>query len=210
GFAVPTSIASVVKDQLIEFGEVRRGRIGIQIVDLDPQLAATFNMKETDGAVVQRVEKGSPGDDAGIKAGDVVVSLDGTPIKSAADLRNKVGLTQVGKSVTVTLVRDGKKQDIKVKLGKTPKQELSQIDERPSLEGAAFGNTDDEDGVLVEKIERGSPAWQAQLREGDVITAVNRKPVKDVDDFEDALKDGGRQVALSVKRDDENLFLIIR
>ncbi|MDX2222978.1 MAG: DegQ family serine endoprotease [Rhodospirillaceae bacterium] len=213
GFAVPTTIASAVKDQLIEFGEVRRGRIGIQIVDLNPQLAEALGIKATEGAVVQRVEKGSPGDVAGIKSEDVVVALDNEPVKGAQDLRNRVGLIQYGKDVTVTLLRDGKRQDVKVTLGKIQKEELAEIKDRPTLEGASFSNAEADDGtkgVMVQQIQRGSPAWQAQLREGDIIIAVNRGPVADVSAFEDALKKGGRQVALSVRRGDENLFLIVQ
>jgi S1-C subfamily serine protease len=162
---------------------------------------------------VQRVEKGSPGDEAGIKAEDVVIALDNQPVKGAADLRARVGLIQYGKDVTVTVLRDGKKQDIKVTLGKIKKEELAKIEDRPTLEGASFSNADADDGtkgVRVQQIQRGSPAWQAQLREGDIITAVNRSPVTDVGEFEEALKKGGRQVALSVRRGDENLFLIVQ
>ena len=211
GFAIPTSIVSNVKDQLIQFGEVRRGRIGIEIADLNPELARTLGINQTEGALVQRVQKGTPGDAAGIKAGDVVVTLDGKPVKGASDLRNRVSLTQFGTDVTVTVIRDGKKKDIKVTLGKMPKEEeVAEVEERPSLQGAQFSEEDSSDkGVVVADVQRNSPAWIAGLRAKDVIAAVNRKPVKSVDDFHKALKDG-RQAALSVQRGDENLFLIIR
>lgn len=214
GFAVPTSIVSNVMDQLIKFGEVRRGRIGIVISDLTPELAKGLGIAQNEGAVIQRVEKDSPGDKAGLKAGDVAISLDGKPVKSSADLRNRVGLNQVGAGVELTIIRDGQKKDVKVKLEKAPeKQEIAAIEDRQTLEGASFVNPDAGEsvkGVIVAQVQRGSAAYQAGLRDRDIVSAVNRKAVKNVDEFEKALKDGGRQVALSVKRGDEDLFLIIQ
>lgn len=210
GFAVPTSIIASVKDQLIQYGEVRRGRIGVQISDLTPDLAKNLGIDQNQGAVIQRVEKDSPGDKAGLKAGDVAVALDGKPIRGSADLRNRVGLSQVGSTVTLTIIRDGAKKDVRIRLEKVPeKQEVAAIEEREMLEGASFSNNES-GGIVVKEVQRGSPAWQAGLRERDVVQAVNRKSVKSVDEFEKALKDGGRQVALSVKRGDEDLFLIIQ
>jgi Do/DeqQ family serine protease len=212
GFAVPTSIVKNVMDQLAEYGEVRRGRIGVQIIDLTPDLAKNLGIDQNEGAVIQRVEKDSPGDKAGLKAGDVAVVLDGKPVKGSSDLRNRVGLAQVGNTVTLTVMRDGRKMDVRVKLEKIPeKQEVAAIEERETLQGASFVNPEGGDnGIVVKEVQRGSPAWQAGLRERDVVAAVNRKAVKSVDEFEKALKDGGRQVALSVKRGNEDLFLIIQ
>ncbi|MBL8631344.1 MAG: DegQ family serine endoprotease [Rhodospirillaceae bacterium] len=214
GFAVPTSIISNVMGQLIEHGEVRRGRIGIVIADLSPELSKSLNVSQNEGAVIQRVEKGSPGDKAGLKAGDVAITLNGKSVKSSADLRNRVGLSQVGSTVDLVIIRDGAKKEVKVTLEKVPeKQEVAAIEEREALEGASFSNPESGDGnkgVIVKQVQRGSAAYQAGLRERDVVAAVNRKPVKTVNEFEKALKEGGRQVALSVKRGEEDLFLIIQ
>lgn len=214
GLAVPTSIVSNVMQQLIEFGEVRRGQIGIQISDLSPELAKNLGIGQNNGAVIQRVNKGSPGEKAGIKAGDVAIALNGVPLKGSNDLRNRVGLTQVGTGVTLTVIRDGEKKDIKIKLEKAPeKQEMAAIEDRDALEGASFSDPEPSDrfkGAIVKDVQRNSPAWQVGLRERDIISAVNRKKVNDVEDFEKALKEGGRQVALSVKRGEEDLFLIIQ
>ncbi len=211
GFAIPTTIIENVKDQLIQFGEVRRGRIGIEIADLTPDLAKTLGLSLSEGALISRVQKGTPGEAAGLKSEDVVTMLDGKPVKNAADLRNRVSLTQFDTEVKLKIIRDGKEREVKVTLGKMPKEEeVAAVDERPQLEGAQFKDSDDSsDGVTVLEVERGSPAYQTGLRQRDVIAAVNRKPVKSVGEFKDALKDG-RQAALSVKRGDENLFLIIR
>jgi serine protease Do/serine protease DegQ len=211
GFAVPSSIVSSVVDQLSEYGEVRRGRIGVTIVDLTPDLAKKLGIDQDEGAVIQRVEKGTPGEAAGLKAGDVAIALDGKPLKGSSDLRNRVGLTQVGTTVVLTVIREnGEKKDIKIKLEKAPKQEIAAVEDRETLKGASFSNADTGKGVVVKDIQRGSAAASAGLRPGDVVLSVNRKSIANVDEFEQALKNGGRQVALSVKRGDEDLFLIIQ
>ena len=214
GFAVPTSIVKNVMEQLIQYGEVRRGRIGVQISDLTPDLAKNLGIDQSEGAVIQRVEKDSPGDKAGLKAGDVAIVLDGKPVKGSSDLRNRIGLSKVESTVALTIIRDGQKKEVKVKLEKAPeKQEVAAIEEREALQGASFVNPeagDKSNGIVVKDVQRNSSAWQAGLRERDVVIAVNRKAIKNVDDFEKALKDGGRQVALSVKRGSEDLFLIIQ
>jgi serine protease Do/serine protease DegQ len=207
GFAIPTAIVNSVKDQLIQYGEVRRGRIGIEIADLNPDLAKTLGIDKTEGALISRVQRGTPGEEAGLLAEDVVVELDGKSVKNAADLRNRVSLTQFGTTVNLKIIRDGKEKLVKVTLGKMPKEEeVAEVEERPALEGAAFS---DGDGVTVSAVERNSPAWALGLRQNDQIAAVNRKPVETVDEFKSALKDG-RQAALSVRRGDESLFLIVR
>jgi len=213
GFAVPTSIVSNVMEQLIQYGEVRRGRIGIQISDLTADLAKNLGIEQSEGAVIQRVEKDSPGEKAGLKAGDVAIVLEGKPVKGSGDLRNRVGLVRVGTTITLTVIRDGQKRDFKVKLEKLPEtKEVAAIEEREALEGARFSNPESGEGsgIVVREVQRSSPAWQAGLRERDVVLAVNRKAIKNVDEFEKALKAGGRQVALSVKRGNEDLFLIIQ
>ena len=201
-------------EQLIQYGEVRRGRIGVQISDLTPDLAKNLGIDQSEGAVIQRVEKDSPGDKAGLKAGDVAIVLDGKPVKGSSDLRNRIGLSKVESTVALTIIRDGQKKEVKVKLEKAPeKQEVAAIEEREALQGASFVNPeagDKSNGIVVKDVQRNSSAWQAGLRERDVVIAVNRKAIKNVDDFEKALKDGGRQVALSVKRGSEDLFLIIQ
>jgi Do/DeqQ family serine protease len=214
GFAVPTSIVKNVMDQLVQFGEVQRGRIGVQITDLNPDLAKNLGISQSEGAIIQRVEKDSPGEKAGLKAGDVAIVLDGKPVKGSSDLRNRVGLSRLGSTVELTILRDGQKRDVRVKLEKIPEpQEVAAVEEREALSGASFVNPDSGDstkGIIVREVQRGSPAWLAGLRERDVVAAVNRRAVTNVSEFEKALKDGGRQVALSVRRGNEDLFLIIQ
>jgi serine protease DegQ len=125
-----------------------------------------------------------------------------------------VGLSRLGSTVELTILRDGQKRDVRVKLEKIPEpQEVAAVEEREALSGASFVNPDSGDstkGIIVKEVQRGSPAWLAGLRERDVVAAVNRRAVTNVSEFEKALKDGGRQVALSVRRGNEDLFLIIQ
>ena len=114
GFAVPTSIVRTVMDQIIEYGQVRRGRLGVAIQDLTPELAESLSVDGDQGAVIAKVESGSAADRAGLRSGDVVTSVDGRPVHSAADLRNRVGLVRVGTPVQLQVVRHGKHQMLTV------------------------------------------------------------------------------------------------
>ncbi|WP_448190340.1 Do family serine endopeptidase [Azospirillum sp. sgz301742] len=115
GFAVPTNIIRSVMDQLIEHGAVRRGRLGVAIQDLTPDLAETLNVPGDQGAVIAKVEPGSAADRSGLRSGDVVTSVDGRPIHSGTDLRNRIGLVRTGTPVQITLLRDGQQRSISVR-----------------------------------------------------------------------------------------------
>jgi serine protease Do/serine protease DegQ len=214
GFAVPTSMIKAVMAQLVEYGEVKRGRIGVGIQDMTPELAKNLGIDQTEGALVGTIEKGSPAETAGVKAGDVVVAMDGKPVHGMTDLRNRIGLMTVGSTVDLTVLRDKGRKDIKVVIGKMPTEtQTAKVDNVQSLEGATFGNPDPGDkvkGVVVTEVERGSPAFQRGLKKDDHIVAVNRKNVNTVDEFKNALKDSGRQSALFVKRGDEDLLIVVQ
>jgi len=115
GFAVPTNIARSVMTQLIEHGEVRRGRLGIAIQDLTPDLAESLNVTGDQGAVIAQVEQGSAADRAGLRAGDVVVAVDGKPVHSGTDLRNRVGLVRIGTPIQITILRGGQQRTINIR-----------------------------------------------------------------------------------------------
>ncbi|MEW5727207.1 MAG: Do family serine endopeptidase [Pseudomonadota bacterium] len=116
GFAVPVNMARAVMDQLVEHGEVRRGRIGVAIQDLTPQLSQALEASSAEGAVVAGVESGAPADRAGLKRGDVIVAIDGSPVRSATEVRNRIGLTRAGGRVTITVERDGRRRDFDVRV----------------------------------------------------------------------------------------------
>ncbi len=217
GFAVPTNMARAVMDQLIKHGEVKRGRIGVGIQDVSPELAEAFDLPAPAGAVVTQVETGSPAEVAGLAPGDVIVEVDGRKIEDSTDLRNLVGLVERGAKLVVAYVRNGERRTTSVEVGSLGTGQISGEQAVPAFAGArfidipedhpAFGNVE---GVLVAEAVPGSPAWRFGLRQGDILLAVNRKPVRSVAQLEKIAKGVDRVVALNVLRGSAELFLAMR
>ena len=217
GFAVPSNMAQSVIDQLAEYGEVRRGRMGVLIQDLTPELAESLNLDFTEGAVVTRVEPNSPAEEAGIAAGDVVVAVDGIPVTDTADLRNRIGLVRVDSEVTVTVLRDGTHTKIPVRVADVQRQSYAGSESAPQLSGAVFQAMGSDhplygqiDGVVIADVARGSRAWQNNLRPGDVIIAINRERVRSIEELGQALRKTGRSIAVDIIRDKSQLLIIIQ
>jgi serine protease Do/serine protease DegQ len=208
GFAVPIDMAAAVMKQLIDHGEVRRGRIGVAIQDLTPDLAEALGIEETYGAVVGSVEEDSPASTVGLQAGDVIVAVDGREIAGSADLRNRVGLAPVGSEVEVEYIRDGvnHKARLRVEAEQTGAATTDQLPQR--LAGATF--EDASESVLIAAVQPGSPAANAGLRPGDVIVAVNRKRVSSASELNEILSKTPGTLALDLVRGDARLFLVIR
>jgi Do/DeqQ family serine protease len=205
GFAVPVDMVAAVMKQIIEHGEVRRGRIGVSIQDLTPDLAEALGISQAYGAVVGSVEDNSPAAAAGLQAGDVIVSVDGSQISGSADLRNLVGLAPLGSEVAVGYLRDGKRGTARMRVEAEPGASAA-IPDR--LAGATF--EDRTEGVLVTAVDPSSPAAQAGLREGDVIAAVNRTPVSSASELARAVRNTKGTLALALFRGGARLFLVIR
>ena len=209
GFAVPIDMASAVMKQIIEHGEVRRGRIGVSIQDLTPDLAEALGVKDAYGAVVGSVEENSPAAKAGLQAGDIIVALDGRPISGSADLRNRVGLAPVGSEVEVSWLRDGESHSAGVRVEAENGGTTGAANALPDrLAGATF--QDASGNVFVEAVEPDSPAARAGIRPGDVIAAVNRQPVKSVTDLRRLLGEARGTVALDLFRGGSRLLLVVR
>jgi serine protease Do/serine protease DegQ len=213
GFAVPSSMMKSVMEQLIEHGEVSRGQIGITISSLNPAMAANLGLSVNEGALVSSVVKDSPAERAGVETGDVITAVNGSPIRDATALRNRIGLSRSGSTVTLSMLRDGRNRDIKVTIGKASETEQAapgDAELRPALEGASFTTADGKlEGVRVDSVAPGSAAERINLRAGDVITAVNRKPIKNVREFYAALKASSRQDVLFVKRNDDDVLIVL-
>jgi Do/DeqQ family serine protease len=217
GFAVPSNMARSVIEQLAEYGEVRRGRLGVLIQDLTPELSEALNLDITHGAVITRVEPGSPAEDAGVATGDVVVEVDGIEVTGAADLRNRIGLVRVGGEVTVSVVRDGTRKEIRVRVAKVERATYAGSESAPQLSGAVFQAMASEhplfgqiDGVVVADVERNSRAWHNNFRPGDVIVAINRERVRSVEELSRALRRTGRTIAVDIIRDKTQLLIVIK
>jgi serine protease DegQ len=221
GFAVPVNMVHAVMDQLIKYGEVKRGRIGVAIQDVTPDVAKAMSLDVSHGAVVQAVQPDSPAAKAGLKPGDVIVSVNGIPVRSAADLRNRVGLMRVGTDVTLGVIREERRITVNTKVGEqTETTTASKIEGSGAVEhlaGATFkdipagaaehGNVQ---GVMVADVDQGSPAWQYGLRKGDVITEANRHRVHNFREFKKIVDSGAPVLALNVKRGDSTLFIVVR
>ncbi len=217
GFAVPVNMARSVMDQLERHGEVRRGRLGIGIQDVTPDIAQALDLGGVRGAIVNQVEPGSPAEDAGLRAGDVVVAIDGRDIRNASDLRNRVGLMRVGEDVEVTVLRDGKRKTLRGRIGKSQAARTAGIENTQALQGATFQELDNSHplygrvkGVVVSGVEPGSPAARNGLRPGDVVLAVNRRPVRNTDELSAVLSGAGRVLALNIQRGNAQLFVVIQ
>lgn len=218
GFAIPTNLVKNVMAQLVEFGEVQRGRIGITGQNLTSELAEAFELDSTRGALVTRVLPDSPAEKAGIKSEDIITEFNGRSIRDFAELRNQVGLLRVGDEATLTVVRDGKTRKIKVEVGGA--DEVAEAEGEPlndRLGGAQVGALSDaareagvEFGVSITALAPGSPAARAGLREGDVIIGVNRAPVKSVDEFQKRIRAAEQgQLLLHVRRGPGALFILV-
>lgn len=217
GFAVPTHMVQGVMKQLLEYGEVRRGRLGVTIQDLTPELAEALDLDTIEGAIVTQVEPNSAAERAGIKAGDVITSVDDNEVAGSAALRNLIGLMRVGEEVDIRLLRDGRSRTVEAEIAEAEASALDGAQTIPRLNGAEFRNLDRDHpqfskvrGVLVAQVDAGSPAWRNGLREGDIVLSVNRRPVASVEAFAAALDATGRAVALSVLRGNARLFLVIQ
>ena len=213
GFAVPTSMAKIVMGQLVANGSVSRGRIGVSIQNMSPELAKNLGIDQSSGALVGGVEKGTPADAAGLKAGDVITAINGAPVAGSSEVRNRVGLSPVGTTLELTVLRGSDTKKVKVTIGKAAEakvQKASLEEAKPSIKGATFSDSSSGKGVAVTDVEQGSPAWQAGLRHKDVVVAVNRKPVASVDELAEQLKDSNRQTALFLKRDGQDMLIVVQ
>jgi serine protease Do/serine protease DegQ len=216
GFAVPSNIARIVMDQIVRFGEVRRGRMGVQAQELTHELARSLNLAITEGAIVTGVEPGSSAERAGLRRGDVVVAVNGRPVRGAADLRVKLGLVPIGEEVEMRFVREGRTMSARAQVAAL---QVATVDGQsvPELSGAAVANIERGmplygriEGALVAKVEPNSPAWMQGLRPGDMIYAVNRRRVRNVNELMAALKAAEGNLSISLVRGDYRITILMR
>ncbi|MEM8546869.1 MAG: Do family serine endopeptidase [Pseudomonadota bacterium] len=184
GFAIPSNMAQGVMRQLLEFGEVRRGLLGVIIETVDPSSAEGLGLKNVTGAYVSSVTSGSAAEQAGIEVGDVITAVNGEKVDSANELRNAIGLLRSGEEVSVTTLRDGEVKRIRATLGEQNRTSFAALSElHEGLTGVTVSSNRDGEGVLVTEVEDGSAAWNSGLREGDVIVEINREPVRNTQEF---------------------------
>jgi serine protease Do/serine protease DegQ len=210
GFAIPVNMVKGVMDQLIRYGQVKRGILGVNIYNVTPEIAKEFGLTETTGALVAGVAQGSAAERAGIKTGDIITSINGTAMKSGGELRNAIGMMRVGDKVEIGLLRDGKPQKVTALIAERNEGESANAaDINEGLEGAEFADAPNGAGVLVRSVQEGSPAAQAGLRANDVIVAVGRTSISNMKTFRAAAK-GAKVVVLNIRRGTAILLLPIR
>ncbi len=212
GFAIPINMVRELTEQLIEYGEVRRGLLGVIMQNLTPELARAFGLDMHQGVVISQVVENSAASKAGLKAGDVVVDINGAPVKSASAMRNMVGLMRVGARMDITVLRDGDKKQLVAYIEDEIEQSIAGEKLNLRLAGAVIESYE-EDGdtyLVVAEVARGSAAWNARLRKGDLILSVNRAPVKTLSDIKKMVKQGDKQILFNVQRGQTALFILIQ
>ena len=211
GFAVPTEIASSIMRQILDFGEVRRGLLGVTISGIDSEVAEALNASVDSGALITMIEPGSAAEDSGLQVDDIIVAVNDKKISDASELRNTIGLMGFGESLNIRYIRDGKTKTVKATLGEQKVAQSSGNDIHPGLAGATFSSSiaTNSDGIEVTEVAEDSPAAQRGLRAGDVITAVNRRSVRNLQQLTE-LAAGDRILFLLVQRGDRALMLQIR
>lgn len=217
GFAIPINMARQVMEQLVQHGEIKRGFIGAQLQELDPDLAEAFGLSQNEGAVLVNIIPNSPAEKAGLRPGDVVTGVNGKPVRSASALRNEIGLHRVGDKVTLDILRNGKPMQVAATVSEQVEIAARATDiENPRLAGVTVGDIPrnapeygEIEGVMILKIERGSYAWQSGLREGDIITSVNRVTVTNVQGFLKLVNQRRSGLLLHVRRGDITAFIML-
>ena len=212
GFAIPINMVRELTDQLIEYGEVRRGMLGVIMQNLTPELARAFGLDMHQGVVISQVVENSAADKAELKAGDVVSEINGVPVKSASSMRNMVGLMRVGAKMDIKVIRDGEETILTAYIEDEVEQSLEGEKLNARLAGAVIESNDDNGNqfLVISDVSRGSPAWNARLRKGDLILSVNRAPVKSLSDLKKMVKPDDEQILFNVQRGQTALFILIQ
>ena len=211
GFAIPANMALSLTSQIVEYGEVRRGQLGVIVQDLTSELATALGIEFVSGALISQVLPNSAAQEAGLEEGDVVISVNGRLTNGASSLRNVIGLARAGEVVEIKYLRDGKTLVKKVKI-RSIQTEVS-LKERTAgfLAGVTLGEASEtEAGVVVLRVERETKAWSAGLRPQDLILSINRVKINKLEDVEKAITLNTSGILLNIRRGNSALFIVIR
>ena len=211
GFAVPTAIASSIMRQILDFGEVRRGLLGVTIQPIDAEVAEALNATVDRGALITEIVAGSAAEESGLQVDDIIVGVNDEKIADASDLRNTIGLMSSGEDVNIEYIRNGATRNTTAKLGRQQLAQGAGADIHPGLAGAQFASLAQASngGIEVTSVESGSPAAQRGLRVGDIILQVNRRPIRNLQQLSE-IASANRILFLLVRRGDRSLMLQIR
>ena len=215
GFAIPVNMVVSLTAQIIEFGEVRRGRLGVHIQDLTPELAQAFGVDAGSGALISKVIPDSAAKAADLREGDVITMVNGRAIKGATELRNVIGLARADEEIELTYIRDRKSFNKKIRIRAVVAESGRGIQISESFAGARLEDVDDsssqngQPGIRVVEVASGSAAWQAGLRSGDIILSVNRQWVFSLEDLVQIVNGRTSGLLLNIQRGESALFLVI-
>jgi serine protease Do len=220
-FAIPIDVAIQVKDQIVATGKAQHARLGIAVQEVNQAFADSFKLDRPEGALVSNIEKGGPGDKAGLKAGDVIRKVDGQPIVSSGDLPAVIGQQMPGKKVTLEVWRQGERQELQAKLGdasdKPAKVAKADADVGQGKLGLALRPLQPQEkreasvdnGLLIE--DAAGPSAQAGVQAGDVLLAINGTPAQSVEQVREVVaKASNKSVALLIQRGEDKIFVPVR
>lgn len=213
GFAIPSNMAKTLSQQLIQFGEVKRGLLGIKGMEMSADIAKAFKLNVQRGAFVSEVLPDSGSAKAGVKSGDIIVSLNDKPLSSFAELRSRIATTEPGAKVKLGLIREGKPLTVEVTLDKSTSSSASAEQISPALQGATLSDgqlKNGTKGISVTTVEKSSPAAQAGLHQDDVIVGVNRTRVQSIAEMRKVLESKPAVIALQIIRGNDTLYILLR
>lgn len=216
GFAIPANMVKSVMLQLLEYGNVKRGVLGIGAQDVTPELASAFNISSGKGAAVTQILPNSPAQQAGMLVGDIITSVNGNEVKSASDVVNTIGFLRVDSKININVLRNNKPITISVTLS-DPKKRTQMIEKMdPFLYGVGLKNYSvlspvhgSVQAVIVYSVERDSNSWRSDLRPGDIITSVNQQKVGNIDELKAAVAKSGKELLINVLRGSSAIFLVM-
>ena len=215
GFAIPVNTVKNIMLQLIEYGSVKRGLLGVMISDINQEIAEQLGLEISKGALIQEVSPDSAAEDAGLEAGDVIIQVNDSDIENATDLRNAIGLKRSGEKVEIKIVRNNKELKKSAKLGELVAQETVKADELNTLlAGAELSDYLPDgymqsQGVIILSVEPNSNADRARLKQGDIIWAVGNMEISNLDEFKSFTEDKDILI-LRVKRNGRQLIIQMR
>ncbi|EPF0315644.1 serine endoprotease DegP [Enterobacter chuandaensis] len=210
GFAIPSNMVKNLTAQMVQYGQVKRGELGIMGTELNSELAKAMKVDAQRGAFVSQVMPNSSAAKAGIKAGDVITSLNGKPISSFAALRAEVGSMPIGSKVTLGLLRDGKPVNVSLELQQSSQNQVDSSTIFSGIEGAEMSNKGQDKGVVVNNVKANSPAARIGLKKGDVIMGANQQPVKNIAELRKILDSKPSVLALNIQRGDTSIYLLMQ
>ena len=214
GFAIPSSLAERIMRQLVQHGQVRRGSLGVEVQDITENLARAFNLVKNSGVIVTNVEEDSPAHIAGLKPGDIITHLNNAKVSNQHDFENQEGLFELNTRIKINYIRDEDKDQTTASITTFDRKEFDGDELHSGLEGAHFVNLpsrlkDTYQGVLIDEIQRGSPAWNQGLRSGDLVTSINKKSVNNLKQMKNILDNSKKSPVLNIYRNYRNYILVL-